>query len=111
DWASALADIAASVTLIFRSDEMRGHEAMVEGLYKKEITIKPGKCIDRLIANEQENAIEYVILDDGSHVAVDDVLVSHGYDSNCGFLEAMESDFDFNEHQMRKKNNLGDPTV
>lgn len=111
DWASALADTAASVTMIFRSEEMRGHEAMVEDLFNKEITIKPGKCIDRLIANEEEDAIEYAILDDDTHVAVDDVLVSHGYDSSCEFLTAMEEDFDFNERQMLKTNNLVDTPV
>jgi len=111
DWAAEISNIAASVTMICRSDAMRGHEAMAEELHRRDIDIQFNKCIDHLTPNEAGDRIEYVVLDDGSQVAVDDVLVSHGYDSNCAFLEAMEDQFDFNEHQMLKTEHMVDTTV
>src|SRR5699024_12796549 len=92
--------MGGDVTRVSRRYAVRGHEGMVGELHKKDIDIQFNKCIDHLTPNEEGNAIEYVVLDDGSQVAVDDVLVSHGYESNCAFLEATEDEFDFNEYEM-----------
>src|SRR5699024_12468699 len=110
-WPAEISNIAAMVTMICRSDAIRGHEAMAEELHRRDIDILFNKCIDHLTPNEAGDRIEYVVLDDGSQVAVDDVLVSHGYDSNCAFLEAMEDQCDFNEHQMLKTEHMVDTTV
>src|SRR5699024_1343673 len=111
DWACELSNIAASVTMVCRSDAMRGHEAMVEELHRKEVSIHFNRCIDHLTPNEDGDRSEYVVLDDSSHVAVDDVLISHAYESSGAFLEAMEDQFDFNEYQMMKTEHMVDTPV
>ncbi|MCG1009778.1 NAD(P)/FAD-dependent oxidoreductase [Salinicoccus sp. ID82-1] len=101
DWADALSDIAASVTMVYRSEEMKGHEAMIAALHRKENIYMCGQCqIDTLLPNENGDEIAAVQLSDGRQVKVDDVLISHGYESNCAFLDTLEGNFDYNEYYM-----------
>ncbi|MFC3418962.1 NAD(P)/FAD-dependent oxidoreductase [Salinicoccus hispanicus] len=101
DWAEALSDIAASITMVYRSEEMKGHEAMIAALKKKDNIHMCGQCkIEKLISNEAGDEIAVVELTDGGKFDVDDVLISHGYESNCAFLENIKGDFTYNEYQM-----------
>lgn len=111
DWADALSDIAASVTLIHRSDALKAHEASIEKLKNKAITIKETTVIEALHANINPSHVDTVLLSDGSSVDVDEVLINHGFDSNINFLKTIEDDIDFGEYQVIHTKNFVDTNI
>ncbi|MHC0551605.1 NAD(P)/FAD-dependent oxidoreductase [Salinicoccus sp. CNSTN-B1] len=112
DWAEALCNIASSVTLIYRSEEMKGHEAMIASLHQKENLHMCPQCqIDALIPDEITEEIAAARLSNGHMIDVDDVLVSHGYESNCTFLDALRGKIPLNEHQMILTDDIVDTPV
>ena len=112
DWADALSEVAASVTMVYRSEEMKGHEAMIASLHRKDNIQMCAQCeIEMLHPNDAGDAIASVKLNNGLSLDVDDVLVSHGYESNCEFLNSLEGDIRYNDHQMIKTHDVADTPV
>ena len=82
DWAAELFNIAASVTVIYRKDELTAHEAQIQKLRENNVEIILNATITSLLANQDSHNISQVVLNingDIRHVAVDEVLINHGY--------------------------------
>lgn len=106
DWANELEPIAEKVYLTYRKDSLKGHEAEVTKLLGGSVECLLNTEIDRLIADPNASAIERVVLrnkDDGAtaELAVDEVIVCHGYDNDKGLLESSELQIDMrNEYSV-----------
>jgi thioredoxin reductase len=111
DWADALSDIAAEVTLIYRSEALKAHEANIAKLKNKNINIKKSTTIDMLHATTDPSYVDKVSLSDGDTVDVDEVLINHGFDSNIHFLNNIEDDINFGEYQVIQTHNFVDTNV
>ncbi|MBE1555317.1 NAD(P)/FAD-dependent oxidoreductase [Sporosarcina limicola] len=85
DWSLMLEPIAEKVTLIHRRDKFRAHEASVENLMNSSVEVKTPFIPIEFIG---ENSIEQVVLEkvkgDQEVVAVDEVIINHGFISSLG---------------------------
>lgn len=92
DWAVELYHLAASVTVIYRKDQLTAHEAQVNMLKEHGVNIMLNSSIASLISNEDKTAIEKVVIrtqHDELILNVDEVLINHGYN--------LEKSFEFEE--------------
>ncbi|MDQ6418888.1 NAD(P)/FAD-dependent oxidoreductase [Paenibacillus sp. LHD-117] len=95
DWANELEPIAKKVYLTYRKDVLKGHEAEVTKLMKSSVGVLLNTSIGKLIATPEQDAIGTVMIknhDDGSEVelAVDEVIINHGYERDSDLLEKSE---------------------
>lgn len=111
DWADALSDVAAEITLIYRGDKLKAHEANIKKLKDKNISIKQSTTIQGLHAGEDTSHINHVSLSDGEKLEADEVLINHGFDSNIHFLKNIEDEFEFGEYQVIKTHNFVDTNI
>lgn len=97
DWALALRDRAASVTLIHRRDVFRAHEASVRELFASPITVKlfyelravehsGGKLRGAIIAENRTGAEE--------RLEVDDIIFALGFEADLGALRGWGLELD-----------------
>lgn len=102
DWAVELLHVAKHMTVIYRGDDLKAHEAQIKKLQQHGVTIRLQTEIQSLIANEQKTAIdEVLIVSNGieERLAVDDVLVCHGFNREVSLDVAKGIDIKRNEHQ------------
>ena len=95
DWARELEPIASQVFLAYRKKELKGHEAEVARLAASTVHCLLNTEIERLIASEEGDAIRRVALrnlDDNrqAELAVDEVVVCHGYERDKDLLANSE---------------------
>lgn len=95
DWANELAPIAKKVYLTYRNETLKGHEAEVSRLRRSAVDCLLNTTIEKLIAAPDHETIEKVVLkhaEDGSEtvLAVDDVIINHGYERDKDLLENSE---------------------
>lgn len=82
DWAVELLPIANKLTIIYRGDELKAHEAQVKKLREANVDILIETEIDTLIANDEKTAICDVVLTGQAgkqQISADEVLICHGY--------------------------------
>ncbi len=82
DWAVELLPVAKKLTIIYRSDELKAHEAQVKKLVEQGVEIKLNTELTKLISNADKTAIERVIVKENEseyEMVMDEVLVCHGY--------------------------------
>jgi ferredoxin/flavodoxin---NADP+ reductase len=83
DWALALADIAASVTLVHRRDKFRAHAATVEKVKALPVRIAINSQVTRLHGTDQVESVEL----NGNEVLPADVVVAAlGFTADLGPL-------------------------
>lgn len=88
DWALMLESVAASVTLVHRRDKFRAHEHSVEKLMASSVDVKTPWDISELVGEELEKAaLRNIATGDTQELAVDDIIVSHGFVSLPGPIE------------------------
>lgn len=92
DWANELEPIAKKIYLTYRSDMLKGHEAEVSRLRNSNVELLLHTTIETLIAAEDRELIERVILrrnDEDAELAlsVDEVIINHGYDRETELLK------------------------
>ncbi|MER1957041.1 MAG: NAD(P)/FAD-dependent oxidoreductase [Solibacillus sp.] len=99
DWAVELLPIANKVTVIYRSEELKAHEAQVKKLKEYNVDIMLNTEIQSLISNDSKTAIEHVIIREGAvakKLEVDEIIICHGYNR--------EVSLDFAEGIVPKRN-------
>lgn len=82
DWANELYGIAKEVHIVYRGEKFSAHESQVEYL-QSHAKIRLNTSIQRVIADEQNKTVKEVVLkcgEDEQFLAVDHVIVSHGFD-------------------------------
>src|SRR5690606_12167810 len=95
DWANELEPIAKKVILTYRKDVLKGHEAEVTKWMKSSVSVMLNSSIGKLIAKPGQEAVGSVTVhnhEDGSEqeIAVDEVIINHGYDRDSDLLEKSE---------------------
>ena len=88
DWAVELLEVAASVKVIYRKEQLSAHEAQVDTFIKGGGHIFLNASIESLISNAKKTKIQEVIIQSGEElitIAVDDVLINHGYNRESSF--------------------------
>ena len=102
DWAVELLPVAKKLTVIYRSEELKAHEAQVKKLVAHGVDIRLNTEMTKLISNENRTAIERVVLNENEleyEMNVEEVLVCHGYNREVS-LDFCDSIMpDRNEHQ------------
>ena len=82
DWAVELLSIAKKVTVIYRSDELKAHEAQIKKLQENNVEILLNTEIKSFISNTSKTAIEKVMMKQNGEeksLCFDDVIICHGY--------------------------------
>lgn len=83
DWANELKGIAQSIHVVYRGDQLSAHESQVEYL-QSHANIHLNTSIEEVFADQATNAITHTNLvnqlDEKYAVAVDHIIVSHGFD-------------------------------
>jgi ferredoxin/flavodoxin---NADP+ reductase len=86
DWALALADIAASVTLVHRRDKFRAHAATVDRVRALPVEILVNSQISKIVGDSAVEAVE-ISAPDGVRVHTADVIVAAlGFTADLGPL-------------------------
>lgn len=97
DWANELEPVAKKVYLAYRKGELSGHEAQVDQLMNSKATCHLNTSITKLIASDNHEVIERVELTNNetgevSYLAVDEVIINHGYERDMSLLENSKLD-------------------
>ncbi|MFC7321465.1 NAD(P)/FAD-dependent oxidoreductase [Halobacillus campisalis] len=91
DWANELAPLAERVDLVYRKEELKGHEASIDLLIEQGVHLHEQSSIQTLAADPNGQCIEQVILDHPSKgiksVQVDEVIISHGFNRDSSLLD------------------------
>ncbi|GIP31699.1 NAD(P)/FAD-dependent oxidoreductase [Paenibacillus sp. J2TS4] len=95
DWANELEPIANKVYLTYRKEMLNGHEAQVTRLLSSSVECLFNTTIEKLVAAPDHETIDKVLLnrnEDGEKIelAVDDVIINHGYERDKDLLENSE---------------------
>ncbi|UOQ44244.1 NAD(P)/FAD-dependent oxidoreductase [Halobacillus salinarum] len=98
DWANELAPLAERVELVYRKEELKGHEASIELLIEQGVHLHEQSSIQALTAAPSGDRIEQVVLEhpyDGiKQVKVDEVIISHGFNRDASLLNESPIDLD-----------------
>ncbi len=99
DWAHDIAKIAKSVTVVYRKEDVSGHEAMKTLVTDLNVKLCPKTRIKYLVGNDDETHISEVVLEhvesgDTHTVKFDDVIISHGFDRCNTLLSETSSKLD-----------------
>ena len=95
DWAVELLLFAKKITIVYRGEEIKAHEAFLNQLKVENAEILMNAQIHSLHANVDKSSIERVIIKQHNEKIeriIDDVLICHGYDRNISldFAENIE---------------------
>ncbi|MNJ39917.1 Ferredoxin--NADP reductase [compost metagenome] len=99
DWANELEPIAGQVYLTYRKEALSGHEAQVTQLINSTAVCYFNSSITKLIAGGNHETIECVELTNHetgevTYLAVDEVIINHGYERDTALLEKSELDIE-----------------
>lgn len=102
DWAHDIAKIAKSVTVVYRKEDVSGHEAMKTLVTDLNVKLCPKTRIKYLVGNDDETHISEVVLEhvesgDTHTVKFDDVIISHGFDRCNTLLSETSSKLDMHD--------------
>ncbi|RKL65721.1 thioredoxin reductase [Salipaludibacillus neizhouensis] len=95
DWANELEPIAKKVYLTYRKESLSGHEAQINQLVNSSATCFYNTSITKLVACENQEAIEYVemtnhVSGEIESLSIDEVIINHGYERDKALLENSE---------------------
>lgn len=95
DWANALEPVAKKIYLVHRRDCFSGHESQVTQLMNSSVECLFHSSITNLIADESRTTISDVEITNQNTgevlpLAVNDVIVNHGFDQDASLLQNSE---------------------
>ncbi|MHD0396921.1 NAD(P)/FAD-dependent oxidoreductase [Staphylococcus simulans] len=111
DWACEIAPYAERVHLVYRKDKLKGFEAMQDKLETFGVAQHPNSQITALIGDEAQESIASVVIEnsetgDAETLAVDDVIISHGFDIENPLLEDASTKLEMmNDYQIKGQGN------
>lgn len=113
DWANELAPIAKKVLLIYRGDQLKGHEADVSKLTKNNVEYRTHTEITALLGDDKIR--EVTLLHNQTKqteiLSVDAVLVNHGYHRNHQLMNESGLQMDLKDNYFIKGNVLGESNI
>lgn len=89
DWANTLLHVTDSVTIVYRRDEMTGHESDIKQLQASKATVLLGSTIQELIGTSNIEQVRVVEEQTGKEqlLDADAVIINHGYEKNLKVIE------------------------
>ncbi|WP_018932262.1 NAD(P)/FAD-dependent oxidoreductase [Gracilibacillus lacisalsi] len=113
DWANELAPIAKKVLLIYRGDQLKGHEADVSKLTKNNVEYRTHTEMTALLGDDKIR--EVTLLHNQTKqteiLSVDAVLVNHGYHRNHQLMNESGLQMDLKDNYFIKGNVLGESNI
>ncbi|MCX7800139.1 MAG: NAD(P)/FAD-dependent oxidoreductase [Fimbriimonadales bacterium] len=90
DWALALAETAAQVTLVHRRDQFRAHEETVSSLRRSSVAILTPYTVSALLGDERLEGVEIERAGGGERrvLECDDLIVNIGFKSSLGPIKS-----------------------
>ena len=103
DWAAELEPFARQVYLTYRKDSLAGHEAQATQILNSSVQCFFNTSITKLIASDNHEVIEQVELTNHEtgevlRLAVDEVIISHGYERDTSLLENSKLHIEMADH-------------
>ncbi|MGP4040159.1 NAD(P)/FAD-dependent oxidoreductase [Gracilibacillus sp. D59] len=113
DWANELAPIAKRVILTYRKDELKAHEADISKLARNKVEYRTHTEITALLGDARINEVELLQnqLNKKECIAVDAVLVNHGYNRNHQLMKESSLQIDLKDNYFIKGNVFGESNV
>ncbi|WHY85560.1 NAD(P)/FAD-dependent oxidoreductase [Neobacillus novalis] len=116
DWANELEPIAKKVYVIYRKDALKGHESQVTQLLNSSVECHFHTSITKLMASADHECIEHVELTnhetkEKSYVAIDEVLINHGYEQDMTLLENSRLDIKIAENYYIEGNATSESSI
>ena len=103
DWAVELLPLAKKLTVIYRSEELKAHEAQIKKLQEHQVEILLNTEIQTLVSNDEKTAIAHVVVKKANvekTLNVDDIIICHGYNREVSLDFAENISPSRNEHQL-----------
>lgn len=114
DWANAIAPIAKQVTIVYRGEKLKAHEADITKLSANKVSYFTHTEIKELIGdNRQVNHVKVINnqTNETDTLAVDAILVNHGYERNHSLLENSEIDVQLVDDYYVQGTSMGESNV
>lgn len=90
DWANELAPLAEQVSLVYRKEELKGHEASIDLLVEQGVFLHEQSSIQALMADVNGELVDQVVLQHPERgletIDVDEVIISHGFNRDASLL-------------------------
>ncbi|MBP2001995.1 thioredoxin reductase (NADPH) [Paenibacillus shirakamiensis] len=99
DWANELEPIAKKVYLTYRKANLNGHEAQANQLMNSSVECFFNTSITKLVACDRHEVIEHVAIThqetgEVTYLAIDEVIINHGYEHDMTLLQNSEVKID-----------------
>lgn len=114
DWANAIAPIAKQVTIVYRGEKLKAHEADITKLSTNKVAYFTHTEIKELIGeNSHVNHVKVFNnqTNETTTLAVDALLVNHGYERNHSLLENSEIDVQLVDDYYVQGTSMGESNV
>lgn len=92
DWANTLLHVTDDVTIVYRREEITGHELEIQQLQQSKATVLLGSSIQQLVGTDKIDAVRIEEESTGEEqlLDVDAVIINHGYERNLKIVENSE---------------------
>lgn len=95
DWANELKSVARKVYVIYRRENLNGHEASVTQLLNSSVHFLPNTIITKLVTckdNERLRKAELTNQETGEkiYIEIDDIIINHGFEQDASLLKNSE---------------------
>ncbi|UOQ47500.1 NAD(P)/FAD-dependent oxidoreductase [Gracilibacillus caseinilyticus] len=109
DWANELEPIAEKVILVYRSEQLKGHEAEVNKVLSSSIEIHLDTTIEKLVSEQDNDHISKALLYNKKHQTeqwheIDEVIINHGYVIDRSLFENSSINIALDEYQLIQGN-------
>lgn len=116
DWANELESIADQVSITYRKDILKGHEAEVSKLQKSTVQCYLNTTIEKLVASSNHETIQQVILWDEEQektidIDVDEVIINHGFERERELIENSPIPIEMASTMTVAGNSMGETSV
>lgn len=114
DWANTIAPIAKKVILVYRGEKLKAHETDITKLYTNKVEYFAKTEIKELIGDKQQvNHVGIVNnqTNETDTIAVDAILINHGYERNQSLLENSELDVQLKDDYYIQGTTMGESNI
>lgn len=114
DWANEIAPIAKQVTLVYRGDKLKTHEADITKLSRNNVDYFTNTEIKELLGDERHiDQVQFVNnqTNQVTTLPVDAILVNHGYERNQSLLKNSELDINLVDEYFIQGTPIGESSI
>ncbi|UOQ85957.1 NAD(P)/FAD-dependent oxidoreductase [Gracilibacillus salinarum] len=109
DWANELEAIAEKVTLVYRSEQLKGHEAEVNKVLSSSVEVHLNTTIEKFVSEHDNDYINKALLYNKKSQKeqwheIDEVIINHGYVIDRSLFESSSINIALDEYQLIQGN-------